>query len=329
LQCDDHAIPAIVASDLPSLVTLLPVVAAGLVRFASPVRPRCRHVIRQTDIACAGVARGILAESRARFHVWLERPAADAERHLVVENAFLFDNPECDGLRFRYRLSPRQWRMVPKLGSYKNGATLPRSALRIVEPMVRAELAQIARGLLWQLEAARCTGATLLAGCRAESRLMMTGRSRKPSSTLAFEQSHTVRMPWLDRLTVEEALELRGTARPCLTALRQHLATASRAGAASSDLVNGLRAEADEIEAALRPPRGRTLRDLGLLAGAIGITVFGASGNAPLATAATLLSSAMQLRGQAEAESQRRQQLRRRPGYALFEARRLLESRRA
>jgi hypothetical protein len=309
--------------DLMVLLLLLPLVEEDLLRFAAPVRGVCGDCSRELRLAPRRMAKEVLAAGRDKFR--LERHDHKGQPHLSVINPFLLETT-AETLEYCFRLTPTQVRRLNDISPAKAGRPLPREALTIVEPLLLQRLEPAMHTLLWQSSVAGRTGAQVVSNCRAEN-LAFSSRYPRPSAraVVAAETVRKVRLPWMENVSVSEALQIRHTASASLSSLRQRLASAKED--ATPSVVEELRADADEVERSLRPRRGRMLQDVALLPAMLGIVFSGMVHETTTAIAAALFAGALQLRNQADAEHRASTALKARPGYALLEAKRLLAKR--
>jgi hypothetical protein len=138
-------------------------------------------------------------------------------------------------------------------------------------------------------------------------------------------------LPWVNDLTIAEAVCLREEAGTALERLRARVAVASNAddGQQLTRLVADLNEEAAEIGAELKTLRtgGPKLLDAGFTAMGIGLILYGLTNSSLVAAAAGFSSVAAKLREEVKVKREAIARQLARPGYALLKARQLLGSR--
>ncbi|MDD5559272.1 hypothetical protein [Candidatus Methylomirabilis sp.] len=187
-------------------------------------------------------------------------------------------------------------------------------------------------GLLIQMHTASASAATLLLGAPAETFVLQRhGTATESRLSPRAENMQTVRLPWVNDLTIAEAVRLREGAGPSLDRLRARVATASNAedGQQLTRLVADLNEEAAEIAAELKTLRTGAPRviDAGFTALGIGLILYGLTNSSLVAAAAGFSSIVAKLREEAKGRREAIVRQLARPGYALLKARQLLGDR--
>jgi len=145
------------------------------------------------------------------------------------------------------------------------------------------------------------------------------------------ESLQTVRLPWVNDLSIAETVQLREEASMALDRLRARVAAASNEdnGQQLTRLVAELNEEAAEVGAELKALRvgGPKLVDAGFSALGIGLILYGLTNSSLVATAAGFSSVAAKLREEVKGKRAAITRQLARPGYVLLKARQLLDAR--
>jgi len=231
------------------------------------------------------------------------------------------------------RLSKRELTSLGRIARNRNRpVVLPSTAFDIFTDRIADIVDGDLHGLLIQMHTASASAATLLLGAPAETFVLQrhgtTAESRLPPRA---ENLQTIRLPWVNDLTIAEAVHLREGAGSSLDRLRARVAAASNAedGQQLARLVADLNEEAAEIAAELKALRTGVPRliDAGFTALGIGLILYGLTNSSLVAAAAGFGSVAAKLREEAKGSREAIVRQLARPGYALLKARQLLGDR--
>jgi hypothetical protein len=231
-------------------------------------------------------------------------------------------------------LSKNQYAELAKVARLGNDiALLPSKSLDVVRHSIAEHLWSELHGLLIQMHTASAAKATLVVGGPAETFVLRqqgsVSESRLPRS---LERQRTIRLPWLEDLSISEAVRLRESAGLALERLRARVRAASESDDDQrlSDMIAELNEEAAEVEAELRSLRTGLPRllDSGFAVIGIGLVVYGLTNSSLVAAAAGFSSVLAKLRDEVRTRREGISRQMARPSYALLKARQLLGSRR-
>lgn len=322
-----HALAAIRAG-LPHLVHLLPLVRGGLLRFARPVH-EAETPHGEAHRLLSEIVRDLVEANRESFVLeyfpYARRPEVHISSPRVTSGA--------EPITHMLPLSKRELASLGRIARLRNKPILlPPAAFDVIAERLANILDGQLHGLLIQMHTASASGSTLLLGAPAEIFVLQrhgtTAESRLPSR---LEGLQTVRLPWVDDLTIAEAVRLREKAGAALDRLRARVAVASNAddGQQLARLVADLNEEAAEIGAELKTLRTGVpkLIDAGFTALGIGLILYGLTNSSLVAAAAGFGSIAAKLRDEVKVKREAIARQLARPGYALLKARQLLGGR--
>jgi hypothetical protein len=325
---DERSTFEVIDSGLPYLRALLPLVKAGLLRFARPYLESEgpdgeAHRFLDTTVDA-------LIETHRDAFVFEYFPYGRWPR-VFVSNPHVIAGAE--PIIHFLSLSKNQYAELAKVARLGNDiALLPPKSLDLVRPSIAEFLSRALHGLLIQMHTASAAKATLVLGGPAEIFVLrQQGSASESRLPRRLERQRTVRLPWLEDLSIGESVRLRESAGLALERLRARVRTASESNDDQrlSDLIAELNEEAAEVEAELRSLRTSLprLMDSGFAVIGIGLVVYGLTDSSLVAAAAGFSSVLAKLRD--EVRTRREGILRQmaRPGYALLKARQLLGSR--
>lgn len=312
---------------LPQLIRLQPLVQAGLLKFARPIHDsETPH--GEPHRLMRGVVHDLIQASRESFVLEYFPYARRPEVH--------FSSPGVTGgaepITHYLPLSKRDLTSLGKIVRLKNRPTcLPPAALDLFAERIGNIIDRQLHGLLIQMHTASASAATLMVGSPAET--FVFGHKNLSESRLPprAESLQTLRLPWVNDLSIAETVHLREEASPALDRLRARVAAASQEGNGQqlTRLVAELNEEAAEVGAELKALRvgGPKLVDAGFSALGIGLILYGLTNSSLVAAAAGFSSVAAKLREEVKGKRDAITRQLARPGYVLLKARQLLDAR--
>ena len=319
---------AAIRANLPQLVHLLPLVRAGLLRFARPIHEaetpqgEAHRLLRE-------IVRDLIESNRESFVLEYSPYARRAEVHISSPRVTSGAEPITHALP----LSKREITSLGRIARLRNRLILlPPAAFDVFADRVADIVYGQLHGLLIQMHTASASGSTLMVGAAAETFVLQRhGTAAESRLPARVENLQTVRLPWVNDLTIAEAVHLREEAGTALERLRARVAVASNAddGRQLTRLVADLNEEAAEIGAELKTLRtgGPRLIDSGFTAMGIGLILYGLTNSSLVAAAAGFSSVVAKLREEVKVKHQAIARQLARPGYALLKARQLLGGR--
>lgn len=330
-QGDERNTLAAIQFFLPQLVHLLPLVRAGLLRFARPIHDTAETAQAEAHRLLREIVRDLIESNRKSFRLDY-CPSPDAQR-----GQFHISSPGVTGgtepLVKVLDLSKQEVKSLGRAARVRDKRVrLPPSAFDLFSGRIARSIDHQLHGLLVQMHTASASGSTLMAGAPAESFVLQRhGTAAESRLSTRAENLQTVRLPWVNDLTIAEAVGLREEAGTALERLRARVAVASNAegGQKLAHLIADLNEEAAEIGAELKTLRsgGPKLFDAGLKAMGIGLILYGLTQSSLVAAAAGFGSAVAKLRDEAKVKRDAIARQLARPGYALLKARQLLGGR--
>ncbi len=321
---EEPQVLAAIRDDLPHLVHLQPLVQAGLLTFARPVHNSetpngdAHRLMRE-------VVHDLIQSSRETFTLqyfpYTRRPEVHFSSPGVTSGA--------EPITHTIPLSKRDLTSLSQIVKLRNRLTcLPPAALDLFVERITNIIDRQLHGLLIQMHTATASAATLMVGSPAET--FVFGHNSLSESRLPprVESLQTVRLPWVNDLSIAETVHLREEASIALDRLRARVAAASNEGNGQelTRLVAELNEEAAEVGAELKALRvgGPKLVDAGFSALGIGLILYGLTNSSLVAAAAGFSSVAAKLREEVKEKRDAITRQLARPGYVLLKARQLL-----
>lgn len=293
-----------VIKDVLVLARLVPLIAAGIVKFRSPLRSTCAACAAEFDRQLNDSVRALLKTFQRDFRI--EKRAGG---EFVAHTGKCFDPP----VVFR-GFSPQH--RIP-------------AAREFAEQTILDEL----RSALWiAQEAARSSGVVLsnsrvgLAGL-----LQREGRLPDRRALVLLDKQRELIVPWVSELTAAQIVQLREEASNALPAFRERVAKALLASDEQSptsvqDLVAELRQQSAEVRAELQAKQAHSARwwktTYGLLG--LGLSAYGVATDQVLAGVGGLLPILQLLISHQSGHEADVAKLSSRPGYVLVKAQDIL-----
>lgn len=309
LSCEDATPEALdeIVDDFLVVAQLLPLIAAGVVRFRSPWISSCESCAAHFDREVSEISQHVSDAFLSEFslgHEPYEHPYVDVGNAVVPSMVQVFLEKDLSKLPtieeyalywVREQVNSALW--VAREASFTNGAVISNS---------RAALA----GLL-----------------QADGRIV----DRETLMLLENERSFTV--PWVSRLDAAQIVQLREEAAIALPRFREKMAAAmafddsSKAGASQgSDLVLELREQAEEVRSELAIAQKSSARfwktTYGMLG--LGLSAYGVSTDQVLAGVGGLLPLIQLLISHKAGQEKETLKHKSRPGYVLMKAQDIL-----
>lgn len=328
---DERDTLAAIRTSLPHLVHLLPLVRAGLLRFARPIHDTAETAQREAHRLLGEIARDLVESNRESFVLEYYPPPYARRAQLQISSPRVTHGAE--HIIRTLNLSKQEIANFGRVAKLRDKVVrLPPVAFDMFADRIATLLDADLHGLLVQMHTASASGATLMVGAPAEAFVLQRhGTPAANRLSARAEKLQTVRLPWVNDLTIAEAVCLREEAGTALERLRARVAVASSAddGQSLPRLIADLNEEAAEIGAELKTLRtgGPRLVDAGFTAMGIGLILYGLTNSSLVAAAAGFSSVAAKLREEVKVKRQAISRLLARPGYALLKARQLLGSR--
>lgn len=326
---DERRVASVIRAWAPQLVDLLPLVRAGCLRFARPIHDSETPDGKAHRLLHEAV-RELIDHNKGSFHLTYFPHGRRPEVH--IRNPKVLDGAET--IIRSLPLDESQLRRLARIANLGDREiTLPKSAVNLFARNLTQDMNSQLHGLLIQMHTAAATHATLLVGAPAETFVLdRQGSMQRTQRSLRLDRMHTVRLPWIDELSVTEAVQLRDEAGVALERLRGRVAAASKSDDPRqlADLVAELNDEAAEVSSELKALRSGLpkVADWGYASLGIGLILYGVTQSSLVAAAAGFATVAGKLRDEARARREGTTRQLARPGYALLKARQLLGRRR-
>ncbi|MFN7982429.1 MAG: hypothetical protein U0Q11_11270 [Vicinamibacterales bacterium] len=304
---------------------LQPLVNAGVLSFASPVRHLCKGCMSRAQRQASAAAEVMLMEAEQNVTVEIRNDG------LAITCPLLFADPR-HPLTYVPRLQPSEIDFVRQASASHDQVALN----QIGRDLLSKRLKHLASQSLFELGMAQNYGASVLSSARAELLCFTESDGHRPNTMNVenWENARTVSLPWIGELTPSEAIVLREEAKTSLPRLRALLAK-NLNGTKPSDVtsvVADLRAQAAECQAEVQMVRGLGENRYRLATEGLGVSlvVYGlASATAAAITAglAGFLAALAHAQTAAHETANRKLRVQSSPAYALVKAREIIERR--
>lgn len=324
---DDKVNVAQLHSQLAVLKHLLPLVDAGVIRFASPRLGLCKACGQRAMARVGTAVDHILAEASGDLQISY---SAESQTLLVGAGIF-FEDPD-HPLVYRYKLSPSR---AARLGL--NGRNAHHKAFAYVRPHLAKSLKGEIRSLMFELSAADSAGGVLLAASRLELLSLSDLAAARPrlGTIQRWEGKRALDLPWIHSLTPAECLILREEAKVALPALRALLAArlgGDGKGTTPAQVAAELQAQVAEVEAELMSiERIGTMRYRIAMEGlSFAMVLYGLAVATPVVAVtglAGVLASLAHVQSSARADDEKTTKLAASPAFALVKAKQIVGAR--
>lgn len=329
---DDTVVADELYTELAVLRRLLPLITHRILRFNSSVLRFCETHYQANEDLVRRTTQSMASRVRSDFAVDIVTGRNDV---LVCVKSPLLGIGEEDGLAQLFRLTPRERAQhVRDIGEFTRRKRLTKRLLELILGRLAPAMENDVRGSLAALTNAGRTRSALATGSRIESLWLaeLDGRGPAMTSVENWESLRSLQLPWVNELTADQIIDLRGEAASALPRLRALLAKrfgdmGDDSDKRVSDVLAELRVDALDVEAELqasRPIRSLAYR-VGTEALAISLVIYGLAVQAPVAVAggvATLLNAIAHSREE-ERQTKDHKKLLSKPAYVLVKAKEL------
>jgi hypothetical protein len=287
-------------ADALVLAQLVPLIAAGVVKFRSPMISSCNH--------CMDVFRNEVERiTDAVFETFAPelKIAEKSATHALVDMGRCYEAP----MYTVRRKKPRE-----RFGSWN----------RFKRDLLREQV----RSVLWTSREAAMTRGALFTNSRVglAGMLQAEGRFGGLAGMRVLDQRRSFELPWVSELTAAQIVQLREEAANALPRFRERMAkvlvTAEDDAGSISKHLHELREEAEEVRAELNTTRKKSARfwktTYALLG--LGISAYGVASDQPVAGVAGLLPIIHLMINHVSGQEKEVQRLTCRPGYVLVRA---------
>lgn len=307
-----------------ALGDLQPFLKRGTVRFGGLLSHEYIH--GEIEQAVANAAARLVRESLPSLTITFAD--ADDKHEILIHGIPVQER----GLAFPHRLTVAE---AADLASVR-ADIIPAASVPSLANIVEEEVARLMRLAIDDMSFAATLGATALSGCRTDTDLVsrVSGIALSEDALDDVTRELSVDLPWIANLTPAELLALRDRADFALPRLRQLLANQVGAEAESGrNFLSELRAQATEVEAELQAITNQrnTLYRSSVQGLAIALFGYGVSTGVPaivVSSVAALLAALAHGQSVARESSAKLSVLRSKPGFALVQAKKLLQKRR-
>ncbi len=312
--------------DVAVLRELLPLVRAGVLKFANATFVVCAHCRREATEDSAEI---LVREFASEFEFIHSHPSG----WLKVRSV-----PILGESTIEYRIPPALRPAANTLVASQKRKRLPRDANELRRSLLKNLLNERLRGVFLDLKSAQALHSVVISGTRTDVLCVRTLEQGLPelANIDEWEQQREIKVPWVSDLTSTEVVRLREQAASALPRFREVVAS-SLAGSddhvprSPSAVISELRAQAAEVEAelkALAPRiRKRDRTTVALISTGLALYGFEAAGIPGMAAAGQLATTLGLIHGFARADGAEEAKLKSRPGYVLLKARELLSAR--
>ena len=300
------------------LRALVPLINAGVIRFANPSFAYCEDCKTRVP---AHAAAQLVADFEREFSFELH------DEWLMLQSETVLD-----GAIVEFYMPEAAMSAAESLVRNQKRKRLPKEAQALRRALVGQYLRDQVGDVFLDLLAAQRARSVVVSGSRTDLLCLKAIEHELPelSSLEAWESAREVKVPWLSELSAAGVLALRDEAATALPRFRERFARGMATGAASDPqtTVLELRAEAAEVEAELKAlaPRARQRERASIALLSTGVALYGVAAlGVPAASgAAQLLTTLGLIHGLARSDRTEEAKLKTRPGYVLVKAKELL-----
>jgi hypothetical protein len=319
-----------------TLQYIMPLVQAGVIRFITPFHHYCRQCHRRITDSVDRATDSLLIDIQSDIHaeIFKEKKVI----HVFIRTPLLYpasDHPLVWHVPLR-GASMKEFTRICGTGSRPKQTQACRIHLaELIRKRLRGELLQV----LFDVKASREMKALMLAGSRVEPLFLSRLERSAPAvdELEHWESLRTLHLPWIHELSVEEVLRLREEAHLALPRLREMLDRRLNTPVHDSaekvrETISELREQAAEVEAelgGLELGKERNYR-AGMGGLAMLFVVYAVASGVPQLQAGgigALLATLAHLRSTERAQAAELAKLASKPAFALFKAKRIIESR--
>lgn len=309
LSCDEATPRAVdgIARDFIVIAQLLPLIAAGVIRFRSPLFSACKNCIAHFDQQVDEISREVTDAFLSEFSFGdgpYEHPYVDVGNAIVPSLVHIFFEKDTS--------------KIPK-----------------IEEFARDWVQEQVRTALWVAREASITHGAVVSNSRAAlaGLLHADGRTVDRESLILLEDERSLTVPWVSRLDAAQIVQLREEAAIALPRFREKMAAAmvfdinSKTKALQAkDLVLELREQAQEVRSELMIANKSSARfwktTYGMLG--LGLSAYGVATDQVLAGVGGLLPIIQLLINHKAGQENEALKVKARPGYVLMRAQDIL-----